>query len=210
MVFRFLSTAFFGFVMMLNQAYASEKFENGLHYETLAKPVVTADPAKVEVLELFWYGCSHCDALDPSLRVWASELPSDVSFFRRPVVFGQTWEMHARIFWVAKNLGILDTVHESVFNALHRHGRKLQYEADVIRFFEKFGAEPAVVKRELNSFSTESAMRLTEARTRIYGIRGVPAFVVDGRYVTGVSQAGGEQNLFKLLNQLIDKSRKQK
>jgi hypothetical protein len=37
----------------------------------------------------------------------------------------------------------------------------------------------------------------------------VPALVVNGRYVTGVSQAGGESQLFALLNELIETSRQQ-
>ena len=72
-----------------------------------------------------------------------------------------------------------------------------------------YGADPAVVKRELDGFATESALRLADARVRAYGIQGVPALVVNGRYVTGVSQAGGESQLFALLNGLIETSRQQ-
>ena len=65
------------------------------------------------------------------------------------------------------------------------------------------------VKRELGGFATESALRLSDARVRAYGIQGVPAIVVDGRFVTGVSQAGGEDQLFKLLDDLVEKARQQ-
>ena len=173
----------------------------------MAKPVVTSDPEKIEVVELFWYGCPHCDSLDPALKAWVDRLPTDVNFVQIPVVFGRSWEMHARMFWVAKNIGLLGTIHEPLFNAIHREGQRLQRVDDVVAFFERFGADPAVVKRELDSFATESALRLADARTRAYGIRGVPAFVVDGRHVTGIAQAGGENQLFDLLDQLIDKSR---
>jgi len=199
MFVRLISTIFTLVATVSNQACASENFQNGVHYETLTKPVITANPNEIEVLELFWYGCPHCDDLDPSLKAWVSKLPPNVSFSRMPVVFGQSWEMHSRMFWAAKNLGILDKVHQPIFNALHRQGQKLQSESDVVKFFLQFGLEAQVVKKELFSFSTESSMRLADARTRSYGIRGVPALVVNGTYVTGVSQAGGEQNLFKLL-----------
>ena len=206
---RILSTMVIGLALMLNQACAADGFQEGVHYQTLSKPVVTSDSSKVEVLELFWYGCPHCDSLDPVLKAWVQKLPSDVNFVRMPVVFGRSWEMHARMFWVAKNLGLLETIHEPLFNAIHREGQRLQRVDEVIAFFERFGADPAVVKRELDGFATESALRLADARVRAYGIQGVPALVVNGRYVTGVSQAGGESQLFALLNGLIETSRQQ-
>ncbi len=206
---RWASKLLLGAALLLNQACAQEGFQNGVHYQTLSNPVMTADPSKIEVTELFWYGCPHCDALDPSLKAWVKTLPEDVNFVAMPVVFGRSWEMHARMFWVAKNLGLLDQMHEPIFNALHREGRALQSESDVVSFFEQFGADPSVVQRELRGFATESALRLADARVRAYGINGVPALVVNGTYVTSVSQAGGEAALFEVLNHLIEKSRTQ-
>ncbi|MEG3593143.1 MAG: thiol:disulfide interchange protein DsbA/DsbL [Pseudomonadota bacterium] len=204
---RALSILLIGLGLVLSQSGFANEFQEGVHYQTLAKPVVTSDPEKIEVVELFWYGCPHCDSLDPALKVWVNRLPADVSFVRIPVVFGRSWEMHARMFWVAKNIGLLETIHEPLFNAIHREGQRLQRVDDVVAFFERFGADPAIVKRELGSFATESALRLADARTRAYGIRGVPAFVVDGRHVTGIAQAGGENQLFDLLDELIKNSR---
>ena len=206
---RTLSTIVVGLSLMLNQAGAAAEFQEGVHYQTLSNPVVTSDSSKVEVLELFWYGCPHCDSLDPALKAWVQQLPNDVNFVRMSVVFGRSWEMHARMFWVAKNLGLLEAIHEPLFNAIHREGQRFQRVGEVIAFFERFGADPTVVKRELDGFATESALRLADARVRAYGIQGVPALVVNGRYVTGVSQAGGESQLFALLNELIETSRQQ-
>ena len=207
MLKRILSTIVIGLGLTMSQAFSADRFQEGVHYQTLTKPVVTSDPARVEVLELFWYGCPHCDMLDPALKAWAQQLPSDVLFTRMPVVFGRSWEMHARMFWVAKNLGLLETIHEPLFDTIHREGQRLQRVDDVIAFFERYGADPAVVKRELAGFATESALRLADARVRAYGIQGVPALVVNGKFVTGVSQAGGEFQLFQLLDDLIEKSR---
>jgi len=207
MIRRLFLRVCLGLALVLNQACAQEGFQDGVHYQTLSKPVVTADPAKIEVIELFWYGCPHCDALDPSLKAWSKQLPDDVRFDTMPVVFGRSWEMHARMYWVAKNLGILDQIHEPLFNALHREGQRLQRADEVVAFFTRFGADPQVVKRELTGFATESALRLSDSRVRAYGITGVPALVVNGKYVTSVSQAGGQQALFEVLNYLIEKAR---
>ena len=91
----------------------------------------------------------------------------------------------------------------------HRQQRFSGRVDDVVAFFEQYGADPAAVSRELGGFATESALRLSDARVRAYGIQGVPAIVVDGRFVTGVSQAGGEDQLFKLLDDLVQKARQQ-
>ena len=109
---RALSILLIGLGLILNQSGFANEFQEGVHYQTLAKPVVTSDPEKIEVVELFWYGCLHCDSLDPALKVWVNRLPADVSFVQIPVVFGRSWEMHARMFWVAKNIGLLETIHE--------------------------------------------------------------------------------------------------
>lgn len=204
---RILHTVLIGLAFLLAQVCLADGFQEGIHYRTLPKPVITSNPEKVEVLELFWYGCPHCDQLDPAIKAWVGGLSDDVNFVQMPVVFGRSWDMHARIFWVAKSLGILDDMHESLFNAIHREGQRLQRVDDVVEFFVRFGADPEVIRRELGGFSTESQLRLTDSRVRTYGIKGVPAIVVNGQYVTDVSQAGGEDKLFKLLNILIEKSK---
>ena len=101
---RVFSILFFSLGLVVSQLGFASEFREGIHYQTLAKPVVTSGQEKIEVVELFWYGCPHCDSLDPALKVWVERLPADVNFVQIPVVFGRSWEMHARIFWVAKNI----------------------------------------------------------------------------------------------------------
>ena len=81
---RALSILLIGLGLILNQSGFANEFQEGVHYQTLAKPVVTSDPEKIEVVELFWYGCPHCDSLDPALKVWVNSLPADVSFVQIP------------------------------------------------------------------------------------------------------------------------------
>ena len=61
---------------------------------------------KIEVVELFWYGCPHCYQLEPRLEKWATELPNDVKFVRMPAVMGRGWELHARAYYAAALLGV--------------------------------------------------------------------------------------------------------
>ena len=53
-------------------------YVEGTHYETITNPVRTADPNKIEVAEVFWYGCPHCYAFEPLIESWAASLPADV------------------------------------------------------------------------------------------------------------------------------------
>ena len=151
---RAMSILVIGLGLILNQSGFANEFQEGVHYQHWQNHC-NIDPEKIEVVELFWYGCPHCDSLDPALKVWVNRLPADVTFVQIPVVFGRSWEMHARMFWVAKNIGLLETIHEPLFNAIHREGQRLQRVDDIVAFFERFGADPAIVKRELGSFATK-------------------------------------------------------
>ena len=77
----------------------------GTHYEALDKPVRTADPNKIEVAEVFWYGCPHCYAFEPLLESWVGKLPSDVAFVRSPGMWNSMMETHAQIYYVEQALG---------------------------------------------------------------------------------------------------------
>jgi thiol:disulfide interchange protein DsbA len=66
-------------------------------YVELANPVPVAVPGKIEVVELFWYGCPHCYAFEPSDQS-LGQLPSDVNFVRIPAMFGGPWDAHGQMF----------------------------------------------------------------------------------------------------------------
>jgi hypothetical protein len=58
---RIILTAFTAILALAaSTAWAQALYEEGVHYQVLAKEVPTQDPTKIEVTEVFWYGCGHC------------------------------------------------------------------------------------------------------------------------------------------------------
>ena len=90
---------------------ADVPLEAGKTYVELANPVPVSVPGKIEVVELFWYGCPHCYSFDPILQSWVKDLPADVDFWHSPAAFNATWKMHAQAYYTFKALKIAEKMH---------------------------------------------------------------------------------------------------
>jgi thiol:disulfide interchange protein DsbA len=105
-------------------------FQEGKDYVRLPTPVPTSTPDKIEVVEMFWYGCPHCYDLEPVTQEWLKRKPDNVVFVRMPVAFGANWEPGARAYYAAEALGVLDQLHPLLFEAFHKK-RKLNTEDEL-------------------------------------------------------------------------------
>lgn len=181
----------------------------GQHYQEIKPPVPTSVGAdKVEVLELFWYGCPHCYAFEPQLKEWLAKKPDYVEFVRVPAVFAHNWEVHARAYYAAIQLGVLDKVHSALFDAIHRDGRKVFSEDELVAFFADQGVPEAEFRKAYESFDVDTKTRHAISLTRQYGITGVPAIIINGKYRTSGQEAGDYGTLLKVVETLADKEHK--
>ncbi len=161
---------------------AAPPFQEGKDYIRLSSPVPTSAPGKIEVVELFWYGCPHCFELEPTVREWLKHKPDNVAFVRIPVSFGANWEPGARAYYAAEALGVLDQIHQPLFDAIHREKRKLSSEDELAAFFAEHGVDQDAFRKAYNSFQTETQLRRGNQLAQRYGVRGVPAVIVNGKY----------------------------
>lgn len=173
----------------------------------LPEPVKTRDPKKVEVVELFWYGCSHCYHFEPMLEEWQSKAQDDVDFWRSPAMWRDVMVEHAKAFYVAKTLGILDKMHTPLFEALKANPKKLASEQELADFFAEHDVDEEKFKKAYNSFSVSSGVRLADSRARSYKITGTPEIVVNGKYRVDARMAGGQQQMLDIADFLIAKER---
>ncbi len=187
-----------------------ESYQAGTHYEVLATPVRTLDPNKVEVSEVFWYGCGHCFQFEPLIQQWKQDLSEDVIFRRSPAMWNADMETHARAFYTAKALGILDEVHQPLFNALNLQRKKLNTEESLAEFFADFGVDKERFMKTFKSFGVTSQVKQADARARSYKITGTPEMVVDGKYRISASLAGGHKEMLKVADFLVAKARADK
>ncbi|MYM63727.1 thiol:disulfide interchange protein DsbA/DsbL [Pseudomaricurvus sp. HS19] len=185
-------------------------YEAGTHYVVLNKPVHTLDPNKIEVTEVFWYGCGHCFQFEPLISAWKAKQKSDVVFRGSPAMWRPNMEEHARAFYTAQALGVLDKMHLPLFNALNLQGMKLDDEKSLEDFFASQGVDREAFKKAFNSFGVTSQVKQAEARARSYGITGTPEVVVDGKYRVSGRMAGNHEEMLKVVDYLVAKVRAEK
>ena len=188
-------------------AYAADAIFEGHDYARVqnAQPVATGK--KVEVLEFFWYRCPHCFQLEPALNTWLKKLPKDAQVRRVPAVFRDDWAPAAKTYYTLEQMGLLDRLHNKVFDAYHIENINLNDPAVLGGWVAKQGVDRKKFEAIYNAFSTQSKTLQGGKLATAYAITGVPAFIIDGKYTTSMSMAQSESRLFEILDQLIVKAR---
>lgn len=189
--------------------YAAEPEEafEGHDYTHVTAPRPVATGNKVEVLEFFWYRCPHCNQLEPGLQGWLKTLPKDAQIRRMPAVFRDDWLPGAKLYHTLAQMGLVERMHGKVFHAYHAQNINLNDPAVLGNWIAKQGVDRKKFESLYNSFTTQSLATQGGQLALAYEIRGVPAFIVDGKYHTSMSIAGSEKRLFEVLDQLIAKAR---
>jgi thiol:disulfide interchange protein DsbA len=181
----------------------------GKDFQKINPPVAVTGSGKIEVVEFFWYGCPHCNALEPALNAWVRKLPADVAFHRVPVGFTPAHEFHQKIFYALEAMGQVEAMHAKVFAAIHVDRKRLDKEADVAALFTANGLDGAKGAELLKSFSVLGKARQAKQLTMAYHIDGVPTLGIQGRYLTSASMAGTPERAFAVADALIAQARKQ-
>lgn len=179
------------------------KFEEGQHYTVLENiPSAEVPEGKTELIEFFWYGCPHCYRLEPLLKPWLEERTDTVHVRLVPTVFSARWAVGARVYYTLELMGRLD-LHPVVFNLVHEQNRPLQSGEGIGRMLEIFEIDPVAFAETFRSQAVTD--RLEEARElpKTYGIDGVPALAVDGRYLITTRNATNYQMLLDIADFLI-------
>lgn len=186
-------------------ALADDAFVVDQHYQLVTPAQATTTKDKIEVVELFWYGCSHCYAFEPTVSAWLKEKADYVEFVRMPAVFAANWEIHARAYYAAEKLGVLDKIHQPLFDALNKDKRELFTVETLTAFVVEQGVSAEDFKAAYESFEVDTKTRRAASLTRAYGISGVPAMIINGKYRSGAQQTGNFENLLKLVDFLAAK-----
>jgi len=180
------------------------RFQLGVHYARLSPTQPTSSsPDKVEVAEVFWYGCPHCFNFDPLLERWRTAQPDHVSFVRVPAVWNPLLQLHARAFYTAEALGKGAEIHGEFFREIHERHNTLDTETKLTEFFGRFGVEAAAFKLAFDSFEVHAKLQRADELSRRYHIESVPTLIVNGKYTTGGGQIGSYEELLELVDALV-------
>lgn len=204
----FLSNLITALLLALSPAQAQTVFQVDKHYDEMDTIQAVSTGDKIEVLELFWYRCPHCNALEVPLQKWLKNgKPEEAEYVPFPVVFNERWEPAARAFYTLEALGLLEKLHGKLFYAIHSERRKVTSAKQLGAWIEEQGENKAQeVIDTYDSFAVNTKINYATLMSKKYGISGVPAIIVDGRYRTNVTQAGNHDRLFELINFLVAKA----
>ena len=169
-------------LMMPLLATAQQQYQAGQNYVVLDTPVRTRDKNKIEVVEVFWYGCGHCYKFEPMVTQWKKSLAADVDFWQSPAIWRPVMSLHAQAFYTAQALGVADKMQEPLFITLAVENKPLTTESQVADLFAKYGVDREAFSKAFNSFGVKSQVKQADARQRSYGISGTPELVVNGKY----------------------------
>lgn len=174
--------------------------------------IVPAQPGegskKIEVVEFFYYGCSHCYEVEPALKKWLSRQPADVEFRQQPAVFRENWIPLTKTFYALDAMGLLPKLSEKVYSAVHEERLNLADEAVLSKWISQQGVDPVKFGEVYRSFAVQNKVQRAMQVTRDYQVKGTPSIAVAGKYITSPSMTGDFEKFFQVVDQLIEKARK--
>ena len=197
----------FAVLALLGATCAHAEVVEGKDYKILSNPQPTTGGKKVEVLEFFFYGCSHCYHLHPFLSEWERKKSKDVELKYVPVVFQESAEPMARAFYAVEAMGKLNKMHDELFKSLYVFNLEMNDEASITNFVAKYGVDRAKFGAAYNSFAMQSKITRSSQMVMSYAIRGTPSIIVDGKYsITGLMP----EDTIRVLDEVIKIARKER
>ena len=179
-------------------------------YDLVTPPQPTDTPDKIEVVEVFWYGCPHCFTFLPIMEQYELSKPDDVAVRHMPAIFRDSWVDHARAFYTAELLGVEEQIHRPLFEAIHVRKQPLDTQEELMKFFETYGVSNADFNKTYKSFAVETLLRKSQVMQQRYGVRGTPTVIVNGKYRVSGSRAGSHENVIKVIEALVERERAEK
>ena len=177
----------------------------GKHYVVIDKPVDTETGDKVEVRELFWYYCGHCYNLEPYIHAMEATLTDKAAFVRQPAVFSERWEKGAVFFYVLKHLNEFDRLNLPLFQAIHRDGVEFNSQEEFVNWLNINGVDLTIANDAFKQYSVAVNVNKAKVNSLKYQAMGVPTLIVNGKYWVDATHAGRVENIFKVVDFLIEK-----
>jgi protein dithiol oxidoreductase (disulfide-forming) len=193
-------------------ATGGTQWQDGVNYTRTVPAQPTNVPAgQIEVLEFFWYACPHCYALEPTVQTWLKSKPAYITFTRVPVEWNEGHRSLAHLFYALEAMGKLNDVHGEIFKEIQVNGDPLigpdpnnaaSAERTQVSFIKKLGLSDADFEKAYQDMNVQTAMQRADQLVERYRVTAVPTFVVNGKYTTDVTMAGGPEKLMSLLSDL--------
>ena len=172
-------------------------------YKAINPPLNTSAADKVEVLEFFWLGCPHCYSLEPTLEAWVENMPENVVFVREAPPLNKSWEQHSRGFYAAQLMGQEQPFVAAMFTAIHENKQRMRKPDDIAELASGLGMDKDKFLKTMKSFAVQTKMNRANQLAQGARITGVPSMVINGKYLTGASLAGGNAGIIDVINETV-------
>jgi len=201
-----------GLLLVLSTHVMAESPQSGDQFDAVAQIIPTDNPAKIEVLEIFWYGCIHCYQMEAPLNAWVKKQASDVYFKRMPGLPNASWAPMAKAFYAMETLGVSEKLHTLLFEAIHKQKtlNPTDEKAAIEWVTQKSGLDKLKVEQAFKSFTINTNLNRAAQTFRASGATGVPSLIIDGKYITSSTMSGGNANALKVADYIIENVRKDK
>lgn len=177
-------------------------------YDLIQPPQPTDTPGKVEVVDVFWYGCPHCFKFLPAMERLEGRKADYLEIRRMPAIFRKNWEIHARAYYTAHLLNAIEKVHRPVFEAIHEKGQPLDTRDSLRALFVGLGVDGDAFDKTFDSFAVETMLRKSQVMQGRYGVRGTPSVIVNGKYRVSATKAGGYEEMARVAEALAAREHK--
>lgn len=174
----------------------------GRHYVRVGR-LADAEPATPEVLEFFTYGCRQCFAMEPLLGQWEATLSPKVRLRRLPLALWDDFNILQDLYFALEAIDLVPLLHLKVFEAVQRKRRRLETEDQVADFVAEQGIERSRFLSTLNSDAVAAkSFEATQLAER-YNVSRMPAFVVNGRWMTDIKRVGSPRRALDVLDTVV-------
>ncbi|SEQ89425.1 thiol:disulfide interchange protein DsbA [Nitrosomonas sp. Nm51] len=197
-------------IMLSSTAGTHAGIVAGSDYKVLQNPQPTQDSERIEVIEFFWYGCPHCNNLHPHVKAWLKNKPDDVDFRYVPAIFRNNWIPGAKTFYTIEAMDEIETLHDRVYEAIHRDKINLNDETVLFNWVARQGVDKEKFINHYQSFTVQNQVARSNQMMRQYQLTGVPVFVVAGQYMVHGKEGGTPQDTLRTLDEVIAMARKNK
>lgn len=199
-------------MLLLSTSVMAEAPKPGAEFDAVAQPITTDVTGKIEVMEVFWYGCIHCYQMEAPLNAWIKKLPADVYFKRMPALPRADWAPMAKAFFAMETLGVQEKLHTQLFEAVHKQKvlNPTDEKAAIDWVTKASGMDKLQVEQAFKSFTINTNLNRAAQIFRSSGATGVPSLIIDGKFITSSTMSGGNAEALKVTDYIIENVRKEK
>jgi thiol:disulfide interchange protein DsbA len=221
---KHIGAAMFGILALVLTplSQAAQAWTEGSNYEVITPAQPTSVPSgKVEVMEVFSYGCPFCNGFQPMMAALEHSLPPNARMAFLPASFKpeEDWVMFQRAYFAAQALGISARTHQAIFDAVWKTGElgiadpvsgrlKVPQPSieDAAKCYQRLtGVKPEVFLSTARSFSVDLKMRAADAQVVAMQVPSTPCIVVNGKYRVIMDSLQSQDELISLVRYLVDK-----